>query len=63
MNLYMNSEQERREVVAAALSWTKTTALTPSLYEKRLLQQYIQGALTIDRVIELLEENNENQVS
>jgi hypothetical protein len=55
----MKSEQERREMVAAALSWTKTTTLTPSLYEKRLLQQYIQGALTIDRVIELLEENNE----
>jgi hypothetical protein len=59
----MKSEQERREMVAAALSWTKTTTLTPSLYEKRLLQQYIQGALTIDRVIELLEENNEKYVS
>lgn len=55
----MKSEQERRDMVAAALSWTKTTTLTPSLYEQQLLQQYIKGALTIDRVIELLEENNE----
>ena len=55
----MNNEQERREMVAAALSWTKTTAITPSLYEKQLLQQYIRGVLTIDQVIELLEENNE----
>lgn len=59
----MKNEQERREMVAAALSWTKTTTLTPSLYEKRLLQQYIQGTITIDRVIELLEENNEKQVN
>ena len=59
----MNNEQERREMVAAALSWTKTTAITPSLYEKQLLQQYIRGVLTIDQVIELLEENNEKQVS
>jgi len=59
----MKSEQERRDMVAAALSWTKTTALTPSLYEEQLLQQYIQGVLTIDRVIELLDENNENQVN
>jgi hypothetical protein len=56
----MKNEQERREVVAAALSWTKTTTITPSDYEKHLLQQYIQGALTIDQVIELLEESNEN---
>lgn len=59
----MKNEQERREMVAAALSWTKTTAITPSLYEKRLLQQYIDGTLTIDRVIELLEENNEKMMS
>ena len=59
----MKSEQERRDMVAAALSWTKTTSLTPSLYEERLLQQYIQGVLTIDRVIELLDKNNENQVN
>lgn len=58
----MNNEQERREMVAAALSWTKTTAITPSLYEKQLLQQYIRGVLTIDQVIELLEENNEMQM-
>lgn len=58
----MNNEQERREMVAAALSWTKTTAITPSLYEKQLLQQYIRGVLTVDQVIELLEENNEMQM-
>ena len=58
----MKSERERREVVAAALSWTKTTSITPSLYEKHLLQQYVEGALSIDQVIELLEENNENVV-
>lgn len=56
----MKNEQERREIVAAAISWTKTTSITPSLYEKHLLQQYVEGALSIDQVIELLEENNEN---
>jgi hypothetical protein len=59
----MKNEQERREVVAAALSWTKTTAITPSDYEKHLLQQYIQGTLTIDQVIELLEECNEKPMN
>jgi hypothetical protein len=54
----MKNEQERRDVVAAALSWTKTTAITPSDYEEQLLQQYIKGVLTIERVIELLEENS-----
>lgn len=58
----MKNEQERREIVAAAISWTKTTSITPSLYEKHLLQQYVEGALSIDQVIELLEENNENVV-
>lgn len=58
----MKNEEERRGVVAAALSWTKTTAITPSPYEKQLLEQYIRGVLTIDRVIELLEENNENSM-
>ncbi|MFD1875095.1 hypothetical protein [Hymenobacter bucti] len=58
----MKNEQERRGIVAAAISWTKTTAITPSLYEKNLLQQYIEGVLTIDRVIELLEENSENSM-
>lgn len=57
----MKNEQERRGMVAAALSWTKTTTITPSLYEKRLLQQYIEGSLTIDQVIRLLEENNEKE--
>jgi hypothetical protein len=59
----MKNEQERREVVAAALSWTKTTAITPSMYEKHLLERYIEGSLTIDQVIELLEENSEKQGS
>ena len=58
----MKSEQERREVVAAALSWTKTTAITPSTYENNLRQQYVEGKLALDQVIELLEENNENAV-
>jgi hypothetical protein len=58
----MKNEQERREIVAAAISWTKTTAITPSLYEKHLLQQYVEGSLSIDQVIELLGENNENVV-
>lgn len=55
----MKNEQERREIVAAAISWTKTTAITPSNYEQNLLQQYVEGLLTIDQVIELLEENSE----
>ena len=55
----MNNEQEQREIVAAALSWTKTAAITPSPYENLLLQQYVRGVLTFEQVIKLLEENNE----
>ena len=42
--------------MAAALEITKNTSISPSQYELRLLKKYVRGVLSIDEVIELLEE-------
>jgi hypothetical protein len=54
----MQHEQSQRHIIAAALFSTKSTALLPSPYEQRITQQYVAGQLSIQRVIELLEEYN-----
>lgn len=43
-------------MVNAALAITKDTAIAPSQYELQLLEKYVLGALTIEKVIALLEE-------
>lgn len=54
----MPNEQAQRHIIATALFFTKSIALLPSPYEQRITQQYVTGQLSIQRVIELLEEYN-----
>jgi hypothetical protein len=53
----MNDAQraKRRRLVKAALWLTQQTPMYPSLRERQLLAQYVQGKLTIDQVIILTE--------
>jgi hypothetical protein len=44
---------KRRALVSWALRMTKDTSLAPSLSERRLLQQFVTGALTIEQVVAL----------
>jgi hypothetical protein len=44
---------KRRALVSWALRMTKDTPLAPSLSERRLLQQFVTGALTIEQVVAL----------
>ncbi|RZK31311.1 MAG: hypothetical protein EOO61_18190 [Hymenobacter sp.] len=53
---------QRRNVVRGALFMTKDTALTPSLYERQLLAKYIRGVLTIEHVLLLLEEQQQEPI-
>jgi len=54
----MKNQLARAKVVNAALAITKDTAIAPSQYELQLLEKYVLGALTIEKVIALLEEEN-----
>lgn len=57
----MKNQLARAKVVNAALTITKDTAIAPSPYELQLLEKYVLGALTIEKVIALLEEENLSQ--
>lgn len=48
-------EDRRRRAVAAAVGLTANTPLAPKRYERQLLAQYQTGILTIDEVIDLLD--------
>lgn len=48
------TKQGRRQLVTMALNLTADTALSPKEYERRLLDQFIQGELTIDQILSLL---------
>jgi hypothetical protein len=49
------TQQYRRRIVTMALNLTQDTALSASDYERLLLDQFTEGTLTIDQVVELLE--------
>jgi hypothetical protein len=51
----MTDEVERRRVVRGCLRFTRGTAVAADGYELRLLVQFIQGELTIDQVISLVD--------
>jgi hypothetical protein len=51
----MTDEVERRRVVRGCLRFTRGTAVAADGYELRLLVQFIQGKLTIDQVISLVD--------
>ncbi|MBF9239646.1 hypothetical protein I2I05_19795 [Hymenobacter sp. BT683] len=51
----MHSATLRRKAVAFGLNLTKNTPLAPAYYEKQLLARYIQGTLTLDQVLDCLD--------
>ena len=51
----LGSEANRQRLVANMLNLTQSTPLAPSSYEMMLLDQFVRGQLSIDRVVALLE--------
>jgi hypothetical protein len=47
----LSTPQHRQRLVTAALDFVKGTPLFPSVYEHHLLEQFVQGSLTIEQVI------------
>jgi hypothetical protein len=44
-------EKNRRRVLNVALNIAKGTHLEPKVYERMLLEQFVQGELTLDQVM------------
>jgi len=51
----MQTMEEREKAVKWAFRMTESTRLAPDAYEQQLLALFVQGALTIDQVLERLE--------
>jgi hypothetical protein len=56
MDINIMEELEKRKVVATALEWTIGTDIAPDGYEQWLLEEYIYGRVSIQKVIEQLGE-------
>jgi hypothetical protein len=56
-SLWMSNAQhiERRRLVGWAMRMTQNTPIAASWHERKLLAKFVQGSLTIDQVIALLE--------
>lgn len=52
----MKTQELRAKVVTAALALTQDTPIAPGPYELQLLEKYVLGRLTIEEVLDLLEE-------
>jgi hypothetical protein len=52
----MHTATLRRKAVAFGLNLTRNTTLAPSYYEKQLLARYISGGLTLDQVLDCLDQ-------
>lgn len=52
----------RRRMVESVLTTTRFTSIAPGPYERWLLSEYVQGVLTIEQVIELLEGHTEGKL-
>jgi hypothetical protein len=50
------NEAQRRDAVAWAIALTANTSLAPKQYEVDLLEQYARGTMSLDQVLESLEE-------
>lgn len=48
------SEQRRAQIVAGVLAFTQGTPLEAGPYERHLLDEYVQGRLTIEQVERLV---------
>jgi hypothetical protein len=49
------SERGRQRLLTAALRITENTSIAPNDYERRLLDQFVEGQLTIDEVVAQLD--------
>lgn len=55
--LHLHTESARRKAVTLAVELTSNTPLAPRRYERHLLSQYQNGVLTIDEVLESLDDS------
>jgi hypothetical protein len=53
----MKTQEARAKLVTAALTLTNNTVIAPCSYELMLLEQYVQGVVSIEEVVALLEEH------
>jgi hypothetical protein len=58
----MITQVARSRFVESALATIKFPAITPVSYERLLLNEYIQGVLTIGQLIELLEGHTDSKL-
>jgi hypothetical protein len=58
--LYMKDthQQQRQKLVQGALAMMADTPQEAGLYEQQLLEQYVQGILSIDQVVQLVEQQH-----
>jgi hypothetical protein len=54
LSLTTPTKHRRQQLVTMALNLTSGTIFSPKHYERLLLDQFAQGSLTIDQVLELL---------
>ncbi|WP_375436239.1 antitoxin VbhA family protein [uncultured Hymenobacter sp.] len=52
----LENKEKRQYAVAWALRFAQNTSLDPSPYERALLNRFIEGSLTIDQVLEQLDQ-------
>jgi hypothetical protein len=52
----LSTEQSRQRIVRATLDFVSGTALYPSRYEQFLLVQFVRGNLTIDQVVQRVDQ-------
>jgi len=52
----MQDAAQRRKALQFAVTLTQNTSIAPDHYERQLLAQYVRGVLTIEQVIERLEQ-------
>ena len=52
----LSRRESRERAVAWALTITRNTPLAPKHYEQELLEQFVEGQLSIDEIITHLEE-------
>jgi hypothetical protein len=58
----MKSREERQRWVSLTLSITKGTSLAPDPYEWELLQEFIEGSLLLDEVLDLIEARRKGRI-
>ncbi|UOQ66376.1 hypothetical protein [Hymenobacter volaticus] len=55
---FLENKEKRQYAVSWALRFAQNTSLDPSPYERTLLTQFVEGSMTIDQVLEQLEQTS-----